>query len=348
MYKVKTIVFVGLSCFFFFSASVFATTQGACEGEAGSSRYFPNTLIVSQKISKSFCETSDFAAQVPSLQYPGLKVLLDLWRNTIIEESRQLIDAGIDLQPHFEKLLVDFGTDKQKGWPGFSVNRDIINGGYRFNIDRSGLPNGAFDDAVNAKCETLPDYKVDCFTVLVDLKQAVNAYKIPMVLAQTDEALKKLKFYSSEWEQYFTKARSQTPWELALNSVWYKDEITSPAFVLPPQYQVIMLHPNILLEYIGAADEGNQLKEALAVEWVGINFWNIKLPLGVSLMSTYSDRAGVSDVGHGVLFHIYNHYSLGITNNDGETGVSVSIDLFKLFESNKERIEKYEKYIDGQ
>ncbi len=93
------------------------------------------------------------------------------WKKTILEESKELITTGINLEPH--------------------------------------LDDGSFDAEVNSKCETMPEYIVDCFTVLSELQHAINAYRTARILELTDMALIKLKLYSSEWREYFTEARSQ-------------------------------------------------------------------------------------------------------------------------------------------
>jgi hypothetical protein len=317
-----------------------ALSEVKCEFSEKDSKYisiyFKNTQTVSKKISRSICE---------NVQSSKIEVLFSLWEKTILNESKLLQKTGIVLEPHIKKLIVDLSSNnEQSKWPSFSINFTPM--GYRFRVDGSGIPDGMFNNETNEKCVSLPSYKVDCFSVLEDLAVAINTYKVLMILKNTDEALAKLKLYSSEWEKYFTVARSQTPLELIINSALYKEEIIKPTFVLPPDYQIIALHPNILLDYIDNADEGSQLKASLAVEWIGINYWNRNIPFGLALISTYSDRAGVDDVGHGVIFHINNNYSFGITNNDGETGFSFSMDLLKLFESKESMIDKYKKIID--
>ena len=202
------------------------------------------------------------------------------------------------MKPHMEKIFIGLDDYTKSNWASFEINTDVINGGYRFSVDRSGLPNGEFDDEVNSKCETMDGYDVECYNVLIDFQVAINEYKYHLILEQTDKAIKSLKLYSAEWDEYFTKARSQTPWELALNSLIFHDKITADTFVLPPKYQWILLHPNILLEYVDEAAEGDQFKEALAIELAGINFWNKRIPYGFSAMCTYSDRDGVRDFGY--------------------------------------------------
>ena len=148
------------------------------------------------------------------------------------------------------------------------------------------------------------------------------------------------------WRQYAVEARSQTPIELAINSWRFKHDLATEGFVRPPSQQIIALHPSVAMEYVGDADDGSRFEPALMVEWIGINRWRwrggesprMEDPIGVSLVSTYSDRAGTRDVGHGIVLHYKHVYSLGVTRHGGDTGVFVSVDLQKLLMDKKEKL----------
>lgn len=142
---------------------------------------------------------------------------------------------------------------------------------------------------------------------------------------------------NEQWRLYATAARSQTPLELAINSYFYQKKAVS-GFAEPPSHQLIVLHPSLILEHVSNADRGSRLKPGLAVEWFGANWWrwsegnkvSMLNPLGISVISTYSDRAGSQSIRHGLMFH-YNHmYSLGVTHRGSDTGIFISVDLQKL------------------
>ena len=65
------------------------------------------------------------------------------------------------------------------------------------------------------------------------------------------------------------------------------------------------------------------------------------MPFGIALVTTYSDRATVDSVGHGVMFHIDNDYSVGVTDHGGDTGVFVTIDLLKFIQGKEKRFNAY-------
>ncbi len=331
MYKYKTIIICALFlllCIPAFGQEILSSVDSTI------SKHFPNTLKFSKQI----------ALIDRNKDVDVLNKTAELWKGVIIEESKLLIDAGIDIKPHIDALVKIVTSTTKDNWPELYIIP--TNTGYEFGVDYSKLDDGLFDETVNEKCKSITEYKTECVDVLEQLREAILIYKKGVVIEETANALEKLKLYTNDWEKYYTKARSQTFLELLVNSEIFRNEITSPTFVQPPGWQLILFHPNILMEHVSAAPQGDEFKEALALEWIGINWWKLKVPFGFSLFSTFSDRAEVSDAGHGVLFHFYNHYSIGATYHDGDMGVSVSIDLLKIFESKRSQIEQYEQFID--
>lgn len=45
------------------------------------------------------------------------------------------------------------------------------------------------------------------------------------------------------------------------------------------------------------------------------------------------------------MLHIFNHYSIGRANHDGDSSVYVSLDLLKLFSDSKLKIDQFAKYF---
>lgn len=292
-------------------------------------KYFTDTYQMSISIAMKYCQP---------MQGAELESMLTKWKATILREATPLMEAGVDLRTHIEKLS-ELALDQSKG-PILSASQ--IASRFIFMVDRSGLEDGTFGMEINERCVKNSPQKIACFGLLEDLKRAINAYKNSVVGGVAKDALQKQKSYTAEWEDYFMKARSQTVIEHGINSWIFKDEIQKPGFTLPPAYQAIVLHPNILMEYVGAANQGSRFKSTLAVEWVGINYWNRDVPLGISLMTSYADRAGAKTMGHGVLLHINNKYSIGLTQRKGKIGYSISLDLLKLFETKQSQLERYQ------
>ncbi|ALO46395.1 hypothetical protein [Pseudohongiella spirulinae] len=162
------------------------------------------------------------------------------------------------------------------------------------------------------------------------------------------------------WDLYSNEARVQYPWEMLLNGHLYQSDIRQRertsgrelALVdrIPPERQIILLHPSIGMEYVDEASDGSRFEPAVVMEWIGFNTWKfagsgtdvrMRRPLGVSLITTYSDRDGSKNVGHGLALHWNNKLTTGLSwRSDGDIGVFISIGLADRFSSEKSRLEK--------
>jgi hypothetical protein len=151
------------------------------------------------------------------------------------------------------------------------------------------------------------------------------------------QALDAARVRDAKWTGYFDEARLQYPWELLLNGWRHRRENRKAGgFADVPNDQWILLHPGVGLEYVRNAPQGSRFEPALVVEIVGYNRWSwttgggMGRAYGVSLIQTYSDRAGLGSARPGIMFHINNRFSLALTREGGETGVMLSLDLSKL------------------
>ncbi|RKF19865.1 hypothetical protein DBZ36_05245 [Alginatibacterium sediminis] len=179
---------------------------------------------------------------------------------------------------------------------------------------------------------------------------AWSAYTLGAKEAEAAELSKYLLAYSKEWDKFYYEARYQYPWEKMFTSYIYRDQLSSTTFAAPPNKQLFLLRPWAVLEYVDGAADGSQFKAALSLEWFGINLWQgcfgSNVACGASLISTYSDRAGLDDFGHGLMLHVSNKYSFGATFRDGETGIFVTADLLKAITDKKSEVKSWEKRVD--
>ncbi|MEX2197446.1 MAG: hypothetical protein WD886_01440 [Burkholderiales bacterium] len=123
----------------------------------------------------------------------------------------------------------------------------------------------------------------------------------------------------------------------------------------PPDTQYFFLHPSVAVEQLNSAPDGQQLKPVLVVEVFGANRWRddrrwINAPLlrslsGASIALTYADRAGVTDIGKGVIMTFENVYSIGVMRYESKTSVLFSIDLANLWREKYK--DKYETFRNG-
>jgi len=287
---------------------------------------FPETFKSAQLLSKELC----LIANQTEPNFLSAKPVADAWKDAAMNESKTIRDIGVVLKAQIDKLyeaILD-------GLPFKNFEVDKTN--LTYSVSGSNLQ----VIADNEKCKTTR-FKVNCYEVLDQLRVALNTTNNAVNATEITRVSESIGLYSELWGNYFEKARSQTFLELSVNTYLYRDQLKKDEFVPPPDYQVIFLHPSIALEYISDADDGEEQSEALVIEWLGINWWDMKVPFGVSFITSYSDRDSVDDVGMGLMFHVNNNYSIGITDHDGDHGVLVTLDLLKLFEDKKSNLEKF-------
>ncbi|MEX0738977.1 MAG: hypothetical protein WD071_06525 [Pseudohongiella sp.] len=167
------------------------------------------------------------------------------------------------------------------------------------------------------------------------------------------------------WDLYTNDARVQYPWEMLLNGHLYQRDLrqlereTGQDVALadrkPPDSQVILLHPGIGMEYVDEASDGSRFEPAVVMEWIGFNRWEYRgagtdvrmaRPLGVSLITTFSDRDGSKNVGHGLALHWKNNMTTGLSwRSGGEVGVFISIGLAERFSTEQGRLDKIKSWF---
>ncbi|MDD9893392.1 MAG: hypothetical protein OXT49_07805 [Gammaproteobacteria bacterium] len=181
-----------------------------------------------------------------------------------------------------------------------------------------------------------------CFLVIQDfikIHQDIASLVNDSQLATTSKKLKSLR---AQWKPFLEQMKGQTAWELLANRCIYKNNTDS--FSAPPDSQLVLMHPTLLIENVSAAADGDSIEEALGLEIVGINWWRQDkwyIPSGVSLLAVYSDRAGIDDTGYGLAVHFLSEYTFGYTNRGGEDGYFVSMDVIKLFQNKKKAFDSY-------
>jgi hypothetical protein len=148
------------------------------------------------------------------------------------------------------------------------------------------------------------------------------------------EAAARAAVRDARWRSYFADARSQYPWELWINSWRYETRVRKDLGVSgPPDWQWIVLHPDIAMQYVSSAAAGDRFKPALLLEVIGYNWWQWgadnkpRNAWGVSLVRTYADTTSIPSSAWGVTVHRNSKYSLTVTRQDGKTGMLLSVDL---------------------
>ena len=178
---------------------------------------------------------------------------------------------------------------------------------------------------------------------LANLIHRVFLYQYQPYLSKTRGRLQTLAIY---WDDYFNKARSQYPWELAVNDLRYNPPVDK--FVEPPRDQIILLHPGLGVEYVQDA-EVNRFQPVLVVELIGYNFWRwtdrgMGTSLGASAVMNLSDHPGYDTLSWGGVIHINQQYSFGVTHSTGPSGgatrVFMSMNVADLVPSKSVKLHK--------
>lgn len=195
----------------------------------------------------------------------------------------------------------------------------------------------------NAICKSITNGK-SCVRTFEDLSNALNTYHQGYTKIVTTLNLTNLNSMSKKWDTFVEDARSQTILDVMITSFIHRDYYKQEKLVAPASTQYFFLHPSVVYEHLEDVPSGDRDEFALALELVGINWWDLPVPLGVSAGWVYSDRANASAIAGSVMFHIYNQYTVGYTmrdDEDGGDGVFLSVDLLKFFEDKKQVLDDY-------
>ncbi|PWG61448.1 hypothetical protein [Sediminicurvatus halobius] len=250
---------------------------------------------------------------------------------------RRLTEAGERGERVSPNQAVLDVIDAGRGVPTVTVGRDG-----ELVIDGRVFLQPANVGACDARAMEVAD-RADCFDVLDEYAELYNHAQATYA---SDSALAFARYardLDAQWQAYLDDARSQTLLELTLNSYLYRRD-EDARFAPPPERQWILLHPNLVMEYVEGAEDGDQFQEALMLEVVGVNYWRQErwyLPSGGSLIALYSDRREVEDWGYGAALHFANAYTVGVSRRDDETGFFLTVDLLKLVENRRTILESF-------
>lgn len=250
-------------------------------------------------------------------------------------------------QKPFDQLnrLLSQGGLYSRELPSFSVDRNSES--YLFYIGPL-IHQASFSIDDNQSCQA--SFSATCSSVLEDYGNTFNQYKNAYKQLTAKRTLQQIKELSSDWDQYLKQSRSQTTLDLYMTTWMEQDHFKQGFLVGPPERQWSLLHPELVYEHLSDYQDGSQDKVGVAIEWLGVNWWDkasspINIPFGISLASVYSDRNQTSDVGHGLIVHFNNSYSVGWSNRRGVNGFYFSVDLLKALMDKQETFNAYKNRI---
>lgn len=328
-----------------FVVPAFSADEFNCgDAQTPDSMHFADIQKQAQQINQQFCDALKAPAS-SALPREELRVFAARAHRDVLSRFAGLPLDQLDAQFTFWEGQIDGGSINPLSMPVLIVARRTPNDPYRYSFagnadNNAGVISLASDDTACASA-----FNGDsCSGVLEDLANAIAPYQINYNAYAANRTVAELNRQSKRWDRYFEEGRSLTTIDLALTTWMEKESIRASHLQGPPPRQWFALHPEPVVEYIPGAPSGDQFEAALAVEWVGVNWWEdsiIGLPFGASFSTTHSERIGVDDMGYGVTLYFDNVYSVGWARHGDEDGYYVSLDLLTLFEEQKSRIERY-------
>lgn len=195
----------------------------------------------------------------------------------------------------------------------------------------------------------------NCFSAYQELRPLFEGVFVAQAMLGT-QGIKDVMKIDAVWSNFLDNARQQTYFDIGATTLfnrWFDTKQPSDGFDAPPARQWFAFHPNIVIDNVGAAADGQELKESIALEIVGVNWWKDEgclsaFSCGVSVTLNYADREGVKSTGIGLMFTIENKYNIGVVRYGNDTGVFVTIDLLALFKDEKSQYADYQAYIKSR
>lgn len=216
----------------------------------------------------------------------------------------------------------------------------------------SGLPRAKSDmfkitSEQNTYCSSRFSGASDC----VEVFDAFNKINRKLSVFQRLDVVQKHNAYVAlqvaKWDKYSENSRFQTFIDVAFTSWVYRKHFSrADDLITPPPLQWFALRPSLVIEHLSDAPNGNRDEPALALEWIGINAWDMKLPLGVSVTSVYADRATGKSVGHGLTFHVNNSFSFGFASRGGgDNSIYFNIEFLDWAGAKQDKLKAYRGFI---
>ncbi len=319
------------------------------EDTAAICKHFPKIQKAARKINQSICriisESKNDSFDEITMIEEDIDQFVLLVKQRVMEKfsNVELDKLQFQLDCFEEKLKQDIYT-RFVNDAGTIVKR----GQYYFNGCQE--EQGFLTARDDGDCKNDPSLNAPCSDILEQLETAIAPYQLNINALSAHKTQVQLKSMAKDWDAYFERGRAQTFADIVVTTFFESRHLRQDHLVGPPKRQWFILHPNLVIENVDAAPDGDNLKPALSIEWIGVNWWNkspIGIPLGVSATSLYSDRPGVDDVGHGISLHIDNKFVLGWANHGGDNGFYISMDLLRLVDDKKKKVKRYREKVDG-
>ena len=266
----------------------------------------------------------------PESIFPGMKNVTELWESHVPRTNLYPEDYK-----GFEFTIIRELGSLDKYSPQAPIGRVTE---YQY-INEGAMENHCNNFLVNNQDGCIPIFK--------SIGNIMHQQSIFINSMTSDKVYEKILIFDEKWNNYTNNSRFQTFVDAAFTSWWHKDHFTiADRFVSPPPYQMFALHPSIVIDHFSEAEKGNKDEVSVALEWVGVNFWDATIPWGVSFASVYTDRIEGRSIGTGLMFHLNNRFSFGFARRgNNENSFYINIDLMDWFGEKQNKLETYKTKI---
>lgn len=261
--------------------------------------------------------------------FPDVTVAIEAWsKNEIFQNRLVEYNYNSELDTRLFELTAAYSSGQRFGFHGPERSR-------------LGIQNPTQD--MEQACSGY-GYE-NCKSFFADIDRVTTIQNSYIKKRYSDETLLNVRQIRDDWTKFSDESRFQTPLDILFTSWIYHDELSDgKKLVPPPSAQYFLLRPSVVVDHFSDTSRGDRDELGLAVEWLGFNRWDDKIPWGISITSVYADRQDGKSIGHGLMFHVNNTLSFGFANRgSGENSIYVSIELMDWFGDKKDKYKSYMK-----
>lgn len=335
------LIFISLLVFPLFG---WAQSAGICnvKFDPDASKYFPNAIAKGTDAMEAICQIT----QESGLSKNELHATLMEFHQVLQQEADAVMPSLSEYLDFYHSPLIEVVGGQLKGMRPY-INDDrpdplTINS---ITLLKQGRGDLISKQVPQDKAQACLDDDT-CWSALAKYIDTLSKVYNPLRLNGIKNTEKFLTARDKIWTEYIAESRAQTPLGIALTSVLYEYTYgkNEHDFKSPPNVQWFAMRPNVLYENVSGAVDGDQMRGTVALEVVGFNYWKDKCfgyACGASVTVNYAYRGGVEDKGYGLMFHLDNTYSVGVSKFGSESGVFFTIDLLELFKDKKASFDDY-------
>lgn len=184
---------------------------------------------------------------------------------------------------------------------------------------------------------------VSCQKVSENLEKSLDAVNVFRKDKRYSEIAQHAALIEADWKNFMQDSMFQTSLDVMVTTWIYSDKWKQADLQGPPPIQFFALHPTLVYSYMPDASRGEEAKPVPAIEWLGINWWKNRLPLGISITSLYNDRPDGKEFPLGLTLHIDNKYSFGVVGKGDDQIIFFNLDIMDWFSDKSKKYDKYEK-----